>query len=381
MDSMTKLELLGRSAQYDICARCDGSGEARVRGGFDRWIYPAVLPDGRRVRLLKVLQTNACRNDCRYCPTRYSRDFRRLAFAPEELAAIFESLRRARKVSGLFLSSAVHGAPDATMARMIATVEILRRRYGFRGYVHLKVLPGASEAAIEAAARLADRISINLEAPSPERLRRIAPDKDFEHDLYSRLRLVAQMARDRRFRAQSATTQYVVGAAGESDREIITRTWELYTRHGLYRAYYSAYQPPDAEAAHDAPAVPLMREHRLYQTDFLFRKYGFRPEEIIYDESGNLSLEADPKTLWARHHPERFPVEINTATREELLRVPGIGPRTVQHILAARTYSRLRDLRDLAQLGAVVSRAASYILLAGRRPIPPVQRLLWPATA
>jgi predicted DNA-binding helix-hairpin-helix protein len=376
-----KLKALGESAQYDICSHCS-SGQQRVRSAsLDRWIYPAVMPDGKQVKLLKVLQTNSCQNNCSYCATRCSRDFKRATIEPEELVKVFDGMRRARKVNGLFLSSGVQGSAEKSMARIIDTAQILRSKYAFRGYIHLKVLPGASHAAIEAAARIADRISINLEAPGADYLRRIAPDKDYEQDLWTRLRWISELSSQPGFRAKRATTQFVVGAAGESDSQIVGLTWRLYSQLRLGRVYYSAYQRPDAAVGFDAPPVPLMREHRLYQADFLFRKYKFQPAEIAYDHAGNLPLDVDPKALWAQHHPERFPVELNTASREELLRVPGIGPIAVERIITMRAISRIHAFRDLTRLGARLAWAAPYILLNGRRPPAQGQRQLWQLTA
>lgn len=368
MDSRRKIELLSQSARFDLC----GSGckqAPRVRRDAANWVYPATLPDGSTVRLLKVLMTNACRNDCSYCTARCSRRGRRSGFRPEELARLFDDMRRARLVTGLFLSSGVNRDPDHSMGRMIAAAELLRQRYAFRGYIHMKVLPGASRAAAERAAALADRISINLEAPTAMHLRRIAPDKDFRKDVLPRLRWIQDLVRDPAVRAKSHTTQFVVGAAEESDREIVDCVQHLYSGYRLGRAYYSAYQRPDEDAPCQAPPVPLTREHRLYQADWLMRKYGFDADEMVYDGTGNLSLSVDPKMAWAQRHPEFFPVEVNDAPRRSLLRVPGIGPVSADRICTERIRRPLRVPRDLARLGAVASRALPYVLFSGRRPM------------
>ncbi len=296
MEQQGKLDILAQSAQYDLCGSGCGPQARRIRKDATRWIYPAVLPDGGRVRLLKVLMTNACRNDCRYCANRCSRDFRRSGFAPTELARLFTDMRRSGLVSGLFLSSGVTDSPDRTMERMLATAELLRGRYDFTGYIHLKVLPGASYASAEQAARLADRISINLESPSAEHLARVAPDKDFERDILTRLRWLSELVRRPQTRAKSHTTQFVVGASGDTDRDILQRVDDLYGQHGLGRAYYSAYQRPDDDAHCQVESVPLVREHRLYQADWLIRKYGFGQREIPFGEDGNLLLFEDPKS-------------------------------------------------------------------------------------
>ena len=268
---------------------------------------PCRPPDGRTIRLLKVLQTNVCTKDCQYCENRVSRDVRRESFSPEELAGLFVSLHRAGKAGGLFLSSGIAGRPDRVMERMTATAEILRRRHRFRGYIHMKILPGSSRAAVERAAQLSDRISINIEAPGPQHLERIAGQKDFRNELLPQTEWIRQVVADPSTRARSHTTQFVVGASGESDREILKWTDWLYKGRGLYRAYYSAYQIPDEDTSLDAPPTPLMREHRLYQSDFLLRKYGFSLDEFVFERAGHLSLTVDPKERWAQEHPEAFP--------------------------------------------------------------------------
>jgi len=375
MDAQRKIELLGEAAQYDVCIAC-GTHASRRLDDLGRWIYPAVLPDGRRINQLKVLQTNACRNNCYYCAQRAGRDGRRAAFAPDELAALFDALRRRGLVAGLFLSSAVADDPQLSMDRMLATVEILRRRYGFTGYIHLKLLPGVSMAHVEQAIRWADRVSLNLEAPSPEYLGRIAPDKRFD-DILRPMRWAHDLIRasDRALVTAGQTTQFVVGAAGESDRDILAVVSRLYREVDLRRAYFSAFQPIEGTPLeHEPPASPL-REHRLYQSDFLMRKYGFRFEELVFDAHGQLPLTDDPKKIWADAHPEAFPVEVGRATRELLLRVPGIGPRSADRIVHGRRQRSFASLQDLARVGVNTVRAAPYILLGGRRP--PYQLALW----
>ena len=377
MDTLEKIEILGRSAQYDLCSEACGSEATRQRDDLGRWIYPAVLPDGKRVTLLKVLLTNACERDCAYCANRRGRDFRRVSFTPEELARTFEEMWRRGQVEGLFLSSGVCGRSGQTMDRMIATVEIIRQRIAFPGYVHLKILPGATPAHIERAMQLATRVSVNLEAPNPARLARIAPSKDFTAALLEPMRWVQRLRQESEGRLAPAgqTTQFVVGAAGESDREILTTADLLYRQVGLTRAYFSAFQPvPDTPLA-GHPPTPLWREHRLYQSDWLLRKYGFTFEELVFDEDGNLPRQADPKMMWATAHPERFPIEVNRASREELLRIPGIGPRAAARIVRLRKRGKFRELSDLRRVGAIPKRAAPFVLLDGRRP--PYQLPLW----
>ncbi len=370
---MDKLELLGASARWDICATdaClgrRGQGRRRAPGGLPKWIYPAVRPDGRRVMLMKVLMSNACRNRCAYCANRCGSAEQGAGFSPGELVSLFLDFHRRDLARGLFLSSAVPDGADQAMDRMLTAVEILRLRHRFGGYVHLKVLPGASFDRVERAVQLADRVSINLEAPNATRLEHLAPDKDFRADLVARMRWVRDLMQRERTTCRGHTTQFVVGAAGESDREIMETSDRLYDEMGLERCYFSAFAPVPGTPLENARPAPLMREHRLYQADFLFRRYGWGLEELPFDRAGNLPLDADPKLAWARSHPERFPVEVNRADLRELLRIPGVGPRSAGRILSHRRRERLTSLADLRSLGAIASRAAGYVLLAGRRP-------------
>ena len=321
--------------------------------------------------------TNACKNDCRYCGLRCTRDRRRTGYQVEELARTFTEMWRAGLVNGLFLSSSVPGDADATMFRMTAAAEVLRRRHSFRGYIHLKVLPGASRAAVEAAARVADRVSINLEAPSQSRLDVLSPDKDWATSLRARMDWIHEVTADPRFRARSHTTQFVVGAAGETDQEILTCTSACYRDTAMSRAYFSAYQPPDPDAL-PASAHPdvLTREHRLYQADWLMRKYAFALDDIPVDETGHLDIDRDPKQVWADRHPEFFPVEVNKASYQDLLRIPGVGPTTARRITRAREGTSIRYLRDLSRLKVVTRRASAYVLLGGRRPLSARQKLI-----
>jgi len=378
MEAVDKLNVLGEAAQYDVCA---AAGRPMPEGrDITRYIAHVACRDGRRMPVLKVLQTNACVKDCYYCPFRAGRRFRREAFNPEELARLVAQLHRAGIVQGLFLSSGVIGKDDHTMAQMIATAEILRRKHGFRGYLHLKIMPGASDAAIEAALHLANRVSVNLEAPNPDRLARLTSTKDLDRDLLAPLRRVQELV-ERTGRQVSRTTQFVVGAADETDREILTTVYHLYRHLGLARAYYSAFRPvPDTPLDGRPPENPR-RQDRLYQADALIRWYGFELSELPLDEQGNLPLDEDPKTAWARRHPERFPVEVNTAEREELLRVPGIGPVAAERILRWRRQGAFRHLADLRKTGAVTERAAPYITLAGRRPPVQLQMFGWERSA
>jgi predicted DNA-binding helix-hairpin-helix protein len=376
LDTEHKLDLLGAGAQADLACGTCGEGMMRVRDEIGRWIYPAVRPDGHRVKMLKILQTNACERDCFYCATRRSRNGPRVTFQPEELARTFDEMHRARLVEAIFLSSGVAGGGTRTMERMLATAELLRKKFAFRGYLHLKLMPGADSAAIEYALRLADRVSVNLEAPSSLYLARLSATKRYVQELLAPLVTARRLMKaDPRLARKTMTTQFVVGAAGESDREIAARASQLYGELKLSRVYYSAFQPIPDTPLDGLPATLPVRENRLYQSDFLLRQYGFRYDELVYNAAGNLPVEADPKTAWAECHPEWFPIEINRASKPELLRIPGIGPIAADRILGLRRAHRFATLEQLGQTGANEKRAAAFVLLDGHRPAR--QLTLW----
>ncbi|UCD48742.1 MAG: radical SAM protein [Phycisphaerales bacterium] len=369
-DTQRKLEILSADAQYDLACACGTSqDEGRRRGQDGRWIYPVILPNGGRSVLLKTLISNVCCNDCKYCPLREQQDVRRCSLGPEETARVFLDYYQQKKVFGLFLSSGVIGSPDATMDRLTATARLLRRKRHFRGYIHLKVIPGASDAAIEEAVSLASAVSLNIETPGAANLARLSNRKDYIRDIIEPIKLISRLtARGTRFARVKQTTQFIVGAAGEADDEIVKYMGGLYERLKLQRIYFSAYQKGSGDASLAAehsdasdPAQTFTREHRLYQVDFLMRKYGFKDADIIFDSQGRLVLEADPKEVWARNHPEFFPLNVNRASRLELLRVPGLGPITVDWILKGRRGQRMRRLEDLGRPGVRLSKAGAYL--------------------
>lgn len=374
-----KVNLLGQQAQYDLC-----EAEGQPAPVADPGVPPQQAPDvadsvatvvgagGRPVPLLKILQTSACEKNCYYCPFRAGRRMRRATLTSDELAAAFSQMVQKRLVKGLFLSSGIIGTVR-TMDRMLDTVDLVRHKYGWRGYVHLKILPNAEEAQIERAAQLADRLSVNLEAPNEQRLARLAPKKDFDRGLVEPLERAWAIVRrlrnaGQRVASAGATTQYVVGPAGESDQELLTTSQRLYRQVGLRRAYYSAFSPISDTPLENEQATAPLREHRLYQADFLLRQYGFSADELPFDQAGNLSLEQNPKETWALAHPEFFPLEVNRASQAALLRVPGIGPRSAAAIMQARRSSSLRTLDDLRILGVRADHAAPYVLISGRTP-------------
>ncbi len=368
-NTQQKLKILSDDAKYDLACACGSRDEeARRRGGDGRWIYPVTLPNGGKSVLLKTLISNVCSNDCKYCPLRQEQDIRRCTLDPEETARVFLDYFDRREVFGLFLSSGVIGTPDATMERLTATARLLRRQHRFKGYIHLKIIPGASDAAIDEAVSLASAVSLNIETPGEKHLAKLSNRKNYLRDIIEPIKRISRLtAKGSRYARVKQTTQFIVGPAGESDAEIVKYMWGLYDRLRMHRIYFSAYQNGLGAAslldAQAGPLVgdPLMREHRLYQVDFLMRKYGFTDSDILCDDRGYLSLETDPKEAWAVRHPEFFPVALNDASRMELLRVPGLGPVMVNRILEIRRQERLHSLDQLGRVGARLEKARQYV--------------------
>ena len=342
------------------------------------------LPGGGVTKLMRVMQTNACSLSCGYCPTFCGGKVRRVVLSPEETARTFMEAHRAGMAEGLFLTSGVPGRPQRAMDRMLATVDLLRRREGFRGYVHLKMLPGADEGQVRAAAQLASRLSVNLEGPSDAVVRRLAREKDLSGDLLPKLELAGRLSREARLEGRpelaapsGTTTQFVVGSQGESDRDLLGLVSRLEGKGLLHHAHFSAFQPVAGTPMEGLPPTPAAREFRLYQAEHLLRQYAFRFEELVFGSNGNLELDQDPKTAWAVGHPERFPVDLSSASREELLRVPGIGPRAADRLIATRRGTVLRGADDLRRLGVDVTRGGHFMALGGKRLAPraPAQQL------
>ena len=337
-------------------------------------ITHAAMPGGKTMPMLKTLLTSACERNCYYCPFRAGRNYRRYTFKPEELAKTFMQLYRAGIANGLFLSSGIIKGSVATQDRLLETAEILRQKYQFKGYLHLKVMPGAEKAQLRQAMTLANRLSVNLEAPNDHRLAALAPKKTFFEELVRPLQLIEQIRQEEpahlgwNGRWPSTATQFVVGGADEADVEILATTEYLTKKLHLQRAYFSAFSPIHDTPLENRPAENPLRKVRLYQTSFLFRDYQFGLEEIPFDQQGNLPLDIDPKLAWAQANLQHEPVELNRAESQELLRVPGIGPKSAYTIVTARRRGRLRELHHLRQLGIATKRLAPYVLLDGKRP-------------
>jgi putative DNA modification/repair radical SAM protein len=359
-----KIEKLGRQARFDVCGYPLILDESERRPGRFAPIYRAIGEGGRFVRLFKVLQSNQCRGNCFYCANRAGRDFERLCFRSDELARTFMEFYRKGLVDGLFLSSGIPKGPDESQLDMLETLRILRGDLEYRGYVHCKMIPGANPELIRKAAGLSDRMSINLEAPAAKYIARLSETKDYR-ELQRGIKTIARIHRESPLRSGIAT-QLVVGACGESDGEILSLAGGLYRTYGLSRVYYSAFTPLRDTPLEDAPPCPSLREARLYQADWLLRRYGFGPDELPLDREGNLPAEVDPKLAWAERHREAFPLEVNRASYAELLRVPGIGHRSARRICARRRESKITNPGDLRRMGVVLKRARAFITLSGR---------------
>lgn len=377
---MEKLTILADSAKYDVACTSSGSSRGGKKGGLGSCYAPgcchAFTADGRCVSLLKVLMTNCCSFDCAYCVNRRSNDVPRATFTPRELADLTIAFYRRNYIEGLFLSSAVLGSADATTERMIEVLRLLREEYGFHGYIHAKAIPGASPLLIQRLGCLADRLSVNVELPSEDSLHLLAPDKG-RSDIFRPMGQIAASAAASRealtlyrhapaFAPAGQSTQMIVGATPESDYHILRLTEGLYRKYSLKRVFYSAYIPVAADSR--LPALdtkpPLVREHRLYQADWLLRFYQFRADEILDESSPNFSPYLDPKCGWAIRHLELFPVDVNRAPYEMLLRVPGIGVKSAQRIRIARRQGSL-GLEELKRMGVVLKRAQYFITCRG----------------
>ena len=381
MDLLQKLEILADAAKYDASCASSGTEARSSLGAKDgvgstegMGICHAYAPDGRCISLLKVLLTNSCVYECAYCINRRSSNVRRARFTVEELVTLTLGFYRRNCIEGLFLSSGIIKDPDYTMEQVVRVARVLREEHGFRGYIHLKTIPDADPALLLEAGRYADRLSINVELPTEGSLAALAPEKDLPGIRRSmgRMRLrIDEAAADRRgprFAPAGQSTQVIIGADASSDRDILAMSTNLYGAYGLRRVYYSAFSPiPDASAILPPGHAPLVREHRLYQADWLMRHYGFEAPELETDAAGNLDLAVDPKLSWALAHRDQFPVDVNTAPREMLLRIPGIGVRSVDAILRARQHRRLR-MDDLGRLRLSLAKVGPFVIAQGHHP-------------
>ena len=393
MDLQRKLVILADAAKYDAsCASSgtelrdssDGKGLGSTAPGMG--ICHSYAPDGRCISLLKILLTNACNYDCLYCVNRASSNVPRARFAIDEVVKLTLDFYRRNYIEGLFLSSGIIRSADYTMEQVVSVARKLREEHHFRGYIHLKTIPEADELLITEAGRYADRLSINIEVPEEASLARLAPQKDVRaiRRTMGRLRLKLDDAQDAikeaakaltktkppRFAPAGQSTQMIIGADSASDRTILDTSANLYGAYKLKRVYYSAFSPiPDASRALPLGAPPLVREHRLYQADWLMRFYGFEAREIVDGTKGMLALDIDPKLAWALRHRERFPLDVNRASREDLLRVPGFGTKAVDRIIATRRMTSIR-FADLARLHIQRNKALPFIVLSDHRPSP-----------
>ena len=373
-----KLRILADAAKYDAsCASSGAPKRAAARGGIgstSNGICHAYTPDGRCVSLLKILLTNYCLFDCAYCINRRSSNVERARFTVEEVAALTIAFYKRNYIEGLFLSSGIIRSPDYTMEQMVRVAQLLRTEHGFAGYIHLKTIPEASPWLIEQAGLWADRLSINVELPSDETLRRLAPEKNGSTIRSAmgqmRERIAEAKEERRRFSPAGQSTQMIVGADDTTDATVLKTSVALYDRYRLKRVYYSAFSPiPEPSVALPLKPPPLQRENRLYQADWLLRFYGFTTDEIIAGGAdGMLDLGIDPKLAWALKNRAQFPVDVNRAPRELLLRVPGLGKRAVDKIIAARRHAMLR-LSDVARLTSSLKRALPFLITPEHRPV------------
>ncbi len=382
MNTQQKLEILADAAKYD--ASCASSGAKRAGNGEGighsdgMGICHSYTPDGRCVSLLKILLTNYCTYDCVFCVNRVTSDIRRARFTPEEVVTLTLDFYKRNYIEGLFLSSGIIQSPDYTMEQLVSVAKQLRQVHKFGGYIHLKAIPGASQVLIEQAGLFADRLSANIELPTQQDLVQLAPEKKatvIESTMQQIATRKDEADEERRkttlapkFAAAGQSTQMVVGATPANDRQILTTATHLYKQHKLRRIYYTGFSPyPEADARLPLKAAPMMREHRLYQSDWLMRFYGYEASELTSEAEPSLSLTEDPKSVWARTHPEYFPVDVNKAPKESLLRVPGIGYRNVERILKIRKYHALL-LEDLKKLNVRVKAALPYLVAVDHLP-------------
>jgi len=387
--TLEKLKILADAAKYDVSCASSGTSRSNVKGGIGTaagWgICHSFTPDGRCISLFKILLTNHCVYDCAYCGNRRSNDVKRAAFTAEELAELTIEFYRRNYIEGLFLSSGVMRNPDYTMERMLRVVKLLREVHRFNGYIHMKTIPGASSELVAQAGLLVDRMSVNLEIPSEQNLKLLAPEKDYP-SVFAPMRFIQQgmleSAEDRKkfrsapkFVPAGQSTQMIIGATPDNDKQILSLASALYKRPSFKRVYYSGYIPVNSGDSR-LPALtkpPLVRENRLYQADWLMRFYEFKATELVDDTHPDLDLDVDPKMGWALRHPDFFPIDVNTAPYEMILRVPGIGVKSAKLIITSRRYGRLTS-EQLKKIGVVMKRA-QYFIVCRELPLQTVNEL------
>ena len=382
MDLPKKLSILADAAKYD--ASCSSSGSKTKREGKGlgstegMGICHSYTPDGRCVSLLKILLTNFCIYDCKYCINRISSDVERARFSVEEVVNLTLDFYRRNYIEGLFLSSGIIRDSDYTMEQLVAVARSLREDHHYKGYIHLKTIPGASDALLTEAGMYADRLSVNIELPTVADLEQLAPEKkrpQLERNMLEVHEKKLEFNDDKKrglkppvFMPAGQSTQMIVGATPTPDKDILETSHTLYDKYRLKRVYYSAFSPiPHADARLPGKSPPLIREHRLYQADWMLRFYGFEVGDIVNDATPNLDIDIDPKTSWALRNPAYFPIDVNKATREVLLRIPGFGVKSVNRLLSVRRYRTLR-LEDLLRLRVAWKRAKPFVIAADYRP-------------
>ncbi|MDO5664382.1 MAG: putative DNA modification/repair radical SAM protein [Bacteroidia bacterium] len=387
--TLEKLKILADAAKYDVSCASSGTSRGNVKDGLGTaagWgICHSFTPDGRCVSLFKILLTNYCIYDCAYCSNRRSNDVNRTAFTADELAELTIEFYRRNYIEGFFLSSGVMRNPDYTMEQMLRVVTLLREVHRFNGYIHMKTIPGASRELVSKAGMLVDRMSVNLEIPSEQNLKLLAPEKDYE-SVFAPMRIIQQgmleSAEDRKkfkkapkFVPAGQSTQVIIGATPDTDKQILTLASALYKRPSFKRVYYSGYIPINKDDTR-LPIIakpPLIRENRLYQADWLMRFYDFKASEIVNDTHPDLDLDIDPKMGWALRNPSFFPIDVNVAPYEMILRVPGIGVKSAKLIIASRRYGRLNSVQ-LKKMGVVMKRA-QYFIVCRELPMQTVNEL------
>ena len=367
MDIKEKLQILADSAKYD--ASCSSSGSKRkYSNGIGNAAYAGIChsfsADGRCISLLKILMTNCCVFDCKYCLNRKSNNIKRAIFTPEEICYITLNFYKRNYIEGLFLSSGIIKSPDYTMELMIKTITLLRQKYHFGGYIHAKAIPGASEILLKKLGSLVDRLSANIELPTENGLKLLAPNK--ETNKVDKIMGYIKENRNNNFVPAGQSTQMIIGATNETDLDIMNKSENLYNRFNLKRVFYSAYVPVNTDKLLPALATPpLKRENRLYQADWLLRYYGFKTKDILNEENPNFNLLVDPKANWAINHLEEFPKEVNSCSYHELLKIPGIGVKSAKEIIKSRKYFQL-TFKDLKKMGVVLKRAQYFITCGGK---------------